>query len=359
LILGTAQSPAIAINGTMWVGGGSGANTPPFLSDPFSALSAQAQLDNTWLAWDFDSALPTVDPASNACLVFINAFASEGSDRLGLSDDYSDALVNHVASQCNNTMVVIHNAGVRLVDGFYNNVNVTAIIYAHLPGQQSGNALVELMYGRASFSGRMPYTVAKNASDYSNTLNPTRADATSNYFTQSNFTEGVYIDYRGFQKAGITPRFAFGFGLTYSNFTYSSLSASITAGAADLTAMPAPAKIISGGNPNLFETLAVVSATVTNTGPVAAQEVAQLYLGIPNAPAMQLRGFVKESLSPGQGAIVSFALNRRDLSVWDTVRQQWVLQGGSYGVFVGKSVEDVQLRETLHVAVTGANGTTA
>jgi len=293
LVLGIGQSPAIELNGTMWVGGGSGANTPPFVSDPFSALSAQAQLDNTWLTWDFDAALPTVDPASDACLVFINAFSTEGSDRLGLSDDYSDNLVNHVASQCNNTMVIIHNAGVRIVDGFYDNENVTAIIYAHLPGQQSGNALVELLYGRASFSGRMPYTVAKKASDYGNTLNPTRPDANSHYFTQSNFTEGVYIDYRGFQKNNITPRFAFGYGLTYSNFSYSALSAALSVGPSALTALPAPAKIISGGNPNLFQTLAVVSATITNTGSVVAAEVAQLYIGIPNSPAMQLRGFVK------------------------------------------------------------------
>ena len=93
-------------------------------------------------------------------------------------------MVENVASKCSNTIVVIHNAYIRIVDAFYNNPNVTAIIYAHLPGQDSGTALVDLMYGRQSFSGRLPYTVAKQASDYGNLLNPTVADSTSDYFTQ-------------------------------------------------------------------------------------------------------------------------------------------------------------------------------
>lgn len=174
----------------MWTGGGSGANTPPFIIDPFMALSQRAVSDGSYLLWDFVSNNATVDPASDVCLVFINAFATEGSDRPGLSDDYSDNLVNGIADQCANTMVVIHNAGIRVVDGFYSHPNVTAIIYAHLPGQQTGPALVSLMYGDQSFSGRMPYTTAKNASDYGNLLYHTAPDNTSNYYTQSNFTEG-------------------------------------------------------------------------------------------------------------------------------------------------------------------------
>lgn len=87
----------------MWVGGGSGANTPAYVIDPFQAFTTRAQADNIWLAWDFDSALPTVDQGSDTCVVFINAFSTEGEDRPSLSDQYSDNLVNGVASQCSNT----------------------------------------------------------------------------------------------------------------------------------------------------------------------------------------------------------------------------------------------------------------
>lgn len=111
IVLGAAEPPGIAINGTLSVGGGSGANTPPFIIDPFQAFQQRALQDGSYILWDFVSAAPKVDPASDVCVVFINVFSTEGGDRPYLSDDYSDNLVNGVANQCANTMVVIHNAG--------------------------------------------------------------------------------------------------------------------------------------------------------------------------------------------------------------------------------------------------------
>lgn len=103
--------------------------------------------------------------------MFVNDVSSEGEDRAGLADSASDSLVMHVAAKCANTVVVIHNTYIRLVDAFYDHPNVTAIVYAHLPGQDSGRALVKLLWGDKSPSGKLPYTVAKNASDYGPLLN--------------------------------------------------------------------------------------------------------------------------------------------------------------------------------------------
>jgi len=105
-------------NGTMVSGGGSGAVTPPYISSPFDGILQQAINDGTAIFWDFDTVNSTsnVDAASTACLVFINAWATEGSDRTGLHDSFSDNLVINIAAQCSNTIVVIHNAGIRLVD---------------------------------------------------------------------------------------------------------------------------------------------------------------------------------------------------------------------------------------------------
>jgi beta-glucosidase len=88
----------VAINGTIISGGGSGANSPAYINAPFDALQERAYEDDTTILWDFINvnATATVDGASDACLVFINAFASEGIDRIGLHDDFSDALVNNV-----------------------------------------------------------------------------------------------------------------------------------------------------------------------------------------------------------------------------------------------------------------------
>jgi len=82
--ISTAIPPQIAINGTIISGGGSGANSPAYISAPFDAIKEQAYADGTSLFWDFLSTNPTVDTSSDACLVFINAFATEGGDRAGL-----------------------------------------------------------------------------------------------------------------------------------------------------------------------------------------------------------------------------------------------------------------------------------
>lgn len=338
--------PRAAMNGTLFSGGGSGASTAAYVDAPYDAFRAQAEQDGTWLTTDFASQNPVVNEAADACIVMINEFSTECVDRIGLADPYSDELVENVAAQCNNTMVVIHNVHTRLVDAWIDNPNITAVIFAHLPGQDSGKALVEVMYGKQSPSGRLPYTVAKQASDYGSLLHPERPSSTSGYYTQANFTEGLYIDYKAFIARNITPRYEFGYGLTYTTFDYSSLSTSLSSNVS--TAYSAPNSTIQeGGLASLWDVVATVECTVTNSGNVTASEVAQLYVGIPGAPPKQLRGFGKASIAPSESVDFEFELTRRDLSTWDVVSQQWVLQRGSYPIYVGKSVLDIQLTGSL------------
>ncbi|KAL8349051.1 hypothetical protein RB598_002033 [Gaeumannomyces tritici] len=345
----TETGPEVALNGTLITGGGSGAAVGAYIDAPLDALQRQAYEDDTFIAWDVQSGTPDVNPASDACLVFINAQATEGWDRKNLTDAYSDRLVEAVADQCANTMVVVHAAGIRLVDAWFDHPNVTAVILGHLPGQDSGRALVEVLYGRQSPSGRMPYTVAKQEKDYGSMLDPDFPSDDTPYYPQSNFTEGVYIDYKHFLKHNITPRFEFGFGLTYSSFEYSNLSVTVDAKASESLLPPRPGDISPGGLDSLWDEVALVTCTVTNAGNVTAAEVAQLYLGIPGGPARVLRGFDKQLLDPGRSAVFTFPLTRRDVSTWDVVRQGWVLQRGRYGVFVGRSVLDVPLVTTFEI----------
>lgn len=335
-------------NGTMVSGGGSGAVTPPYISSPFDALAQQAINDGTALFWDFDTvnATSNVDGATTACLVFINAWASEGQDRPGLHDAFSDNLVNNIAANCSNTIVVIHNAGIRLVDQWIENPNVTAVIFAHLPGQDSGRALVQILYGEASPSGKLPYTVAKNESDYGPLLAPSLPEGEFVYFPQSNFTEGLLIDYRRFDALGITPRFEFGFGLSYTTFDYSSLSIQTTN--SNPSIYPT-GPILQGGNSDLWNTVVRVAAVVENTGAVTGAEAVQLYVGNPaqGQPVKQLRGFEKVTLKPGESQMVTFELLRRDLSMWDTDAQKWALQNGQYQIYVGSSSRDLPLSGSL------------
>ncbi|KAF5004193.1 hypothetical protein FDECE_9331 [Fusarium decemcellulare] len=321
-----------AKGGTIVSGGRAAANSPPYIKDPLSAIQQRAAKDGSWVNWDLSSFDPGVNAASDVCLVFINAMATEGWDRDGLHDDFSDGLVLNVASKCANTIVVIHAAGIRLVDQWIEHPNVTATVIAHLPGQDSGDALVKLLYGEAAFSGKLPYTLAKNESDYTPYAPCGRAQDDPN--PQCDFTEGVYIDYRAFDADNITPRYEFGYGLSYTKFEYSSLSVHVD-----------QAKETN----DLWQKLATVEATVRNVGEVRGEEVAQLYVAIPNSPPKQLRGFEKVALDQGESAEIQFDLTRRDFSVWDVVKQQWVLQSGNYTIFVGASSRQLPLVEKFNL----------
>ncbi|KAH6681500.1 beta-glucosidase-related glycosidase [Halenospora varia] len=333
-------------NGTMIVAGGSGSNTPPYVISPFKAIQDRVRQDRGIVRWDFWSGNPTPEASSQVCLVFINAYASESFDRLSLTDKFSDDLVLNVAGKCSNTVVVLHSAGPRVVDAWIEHENITAVIFGGLPGQESGNSLVDVLYGDVNPSGKLIHTIAKKDEDYGELLNST-ADASA--FPQQNFTEGVYIDYKAFDRNGIEPRFHFGYGLSYTEFSYSDINiAQVSTSTAEYPS--ANISVIQGGHPELWDVLFNVTATVTNIGDVAGAEVAQLYLGIPTAPVKQLRGFDKVFIQPNASATVLFELTRRDLSVWDVVAQKWKLQNAaSYNVSVGASSADLRLTGTIQL----------
>ncbi|CAN8105190.1 unnamed protein product [Discula destructiva] len=324
-----------ANQGVIFSGGRSGSNGPAYIDAPFGALTQKAKADGTYLNWDLRSGNPMVNPMSNACLVFINAMATEGWDREGLHDDFSDGLILNVASKCANTIVIVHAAGIRLVDQWIEHPNVTAAIIAHLPGQDIGEALIQILYGEVSPSGKLPYTLAKNESDYGGLYAPCMPASKDDHFPQCSYTEGVYIDYRHFDAHKIEPRFEFGFGLSYTTFNYETVSSAIF----DLSGSAAQKPINEGSISDKMPSLAV---TITNTGNMTGEEIVQLYIGIPNAPEKQLRGFEKVKLAPGEQAEVTFELRKRDLSIWDVVSQSWVVQHGTYKFHIGSSSRDIR-----------------
>ena len=340
------------INGTLIMGGGSGTPAPPYLISPFHALSNRIVEAKGTIRWDFWSEdPPTTYINADAAIVFINAYASESFDRWSLKDEFSDNLVSNIASKYNNTIVVYHSAGTVNVDAWIENPNITAVLLAGAPGQESGNSLVDVLYGDVNPSGKLPYTVAKNEGDFGHMLNSSLGGGVDVPYPQDNFTEGLYIDYRYFDQQNITPRYEFGFGLSYTTFSFSDISTEIDNGLAEF---PDPATpVVQGGHPELWDVVAYAEATVTNTGEVAGAEVAQLYLGIPTpegsqtTPARQLRGFEKVYLEPGESRKVTFDLTRRDLSIWDVVAQQWRLQTGEFTFEVGSSSRDLALRECI------------
>ncbi|KAF2769308.1 putative beta-glucosidase [Teratosphaeria nubilosa] len=364
------ENPPQVQNGTLIVGGGSGSNVPAYISTPYDAIAQRAYQDDASIFFDFTSISPSVVPSSDACLVFINDYASEVWDRPSLADPDSDMLVKNVAANCSNTIVVIHNAGTRLVDSWIENANVTAVIFAHLPGQDAGRAVASILYGDVSPSGRLPYTVAKAATDYGNLLSPCQAGSSKD--PQCDFDEGMHVDYRSFLARNIGPRYEFGYGLTYTTFDYANLQIDVnfTASSNDMK-VPVYTDgttgsnvdhtdiIGAGGLQSLFESVGTVKADITNKGTVAAAEVAQLYIRIPttwtsndgsSSPATRvLRGFQKIMIQPDATETVTFPLRAKDVSTWDVVRQAWIIPSGSFEFSVGRSVLDLPLNETKTV----------
>jgi beta-glucosidase len=351
--------------GTLAAGGGSGTGQFSYLNSPLRAIQDRAAqdnatvqhwLNNTYIANQADWNnlwLPTVP---DVCLVLLKTWAEEGNDRHSLNVDWhGDDVVESVAKDCNNTVVITHSSGINVLP-WADHPNVTAILAAHYPGQESGHSLVDVIYGEVNPSGHLPYTIALNGTDYN--APPTTAVNTTGYDDwQSWFDEKLEIDYRYFDAHNISVRYEFGYGLSYTTFNISNLQTSPIAN--NITSTPEDLPIQPGGNPALWETVYNVTVSVSNTGSVAGAAVPQLYVGLPSSapegtPVRQLRGFEKVYLEQSETQTVGFGLMRRDLSYWDVISQQWLIPEGEFTFWVGFSSRDLVAEE--QVTVVSASG---
>ncbi|KAH0288274.1 hypothetical protein M436DRAFT_73552 [Aureobasidium namibiae CBS 147.97] len=361
-----SQNPFGYEYGTLPVGGGSGTGRMSYLVDPLTAIKARAAQDGTLVQYILNNTLLStprglagLQPSPpDVCLVFLKTWATEGLDRSSLLADWnSTAVVESVTSVCNNTVVITHSGGLNILP-WANNPNVTAILAAHLPGTETGNAIVDILFGDVNPSGKLPYTIAKTQEDYAFadiTNGTTLATTRDPNAWQSDFKEGLLIDYRHFDYYNQSVQYEFGFGLSYSTFDISSLSVTKVYGGYNITSTPPPAKIIPGGNPTLWDVLYRATVTVSNTGDVGGATVPQLYLSLPQVPGEDptplyvLRGFEKVSLQPGQSTVVNFDLTRRDLSYWSVFQQEWVIAGGDIRVSIGLSSRDFKATSSIRV----------
>ncbi|KAI2602175.1 glycoside hydrolase superfamily [Hypoxylon sp. NC1633] len=333
--------------GALGMGWGSGTASYPYFSAPADAIKARAQTDGTQISMSASDSTGSVSSAvsgADAAIVFITSDSGEGyitvennaGDRNNLDPWHNgNELVKAVAAASDNVIVVVHSVGPVILETILAQPNVKAIVWAGLPSQENGNALVDILYGAANPSGKLPYTIAKSAVDY----------GTSVSGSNDNFKESFYVDYRKFDNDGIEPRYEFGYGLSYTNFTYSNIFVD-----GRPTSGPATGEIIPGGRADLWETVLTVTVTLANTGSVQGAEVAQLYIGFPesaNTPPKQLRGFEKLALEPGAENNVAFELKRRDLSIWNTASQEWEVPSGTFNISVGSSSRDIRQTGTL------------
>lgn len=223
-------------NGTLGMAWGSGSSNFPYLVTPNTALqsevlakggSYESVLDN----WDLETVAALARRANEVngvCLFFANADSGEGyivvdsnmGDRNNLTLwQNADTAIKTVAAECNNTVLVVHSVGAVILEDYENNPNITAILWAGIPGQESGNSIADVLYGRVNPGAKLPFTIGNNRTQWGvDLLYTPNADV-----PQENFQEGVFIDYRSFDKHNKTPTYPFGFGLSYTSFEYADL----------------------------------------------------------------------------------------------------------------------------------------
>lgn len=336
--------------GALGMGWGSGTADYTYFVAPYDAISSRGQRDGTQVVLSSSDSTSNVNVAQGADVAIVVITSDSGEGYITVEGNLGDKkhldpwhngnqLVQAVAAVNKNVVVVVHSTGPIILETILNTNGVRAVIWGGLPSQESGNALVDVLYGDVNPNGKLPYSIAKKASDY----------GTSIISGDDNFSEGLYIDYRYMDKNGIVPRFEFGFGMSYTQYTYSNLQVDGV-----VTGGPASGNVIPGGRASLFEDVATVTATIKNSGGVAGAEVAQLYIGYPSTapdtPPRQLRGFDKIKLGAGASGVVTFNLRRRDLSYWDSAAQNWVVPRGVFKVMVGASSRDIRLEGTITVA---------
>jgi len=246
-----------------------------------------------------------------------------------------------IAAANKNTIVVVNSVGPINMEAWITNVNVTAVVWSGIPGQEAGNGLVDVLYGAYNPSGRLPYTIGKSITDYSAQVTVNQAGT----ITPITYTEGIFIDYRHFDQAGIAPRFEFGFGLSYTTFAYSGLA--ISGSTAGGTRQSGPGSSL---DPWLHNPVVTVTFTIKNNGTVAGNEVPQLYLTFPasaNSAPKNLKGFDSVFAGVGQSVTVSMTLSRFDFSTWNVVTQRWEIATGTTTISIGASSRDIRLTGTI------------
>jgi beta-glucosidase len=269
---------------------------------------------------------------------------SEGFDRSFMLPWGQDALIEAMVSANSHCVVTFIGGGgfdtQRWLD------KVPALVHAWYPGQEGGTAIAEVLFGKHNPEGRLPVSFDRSWQDdpaYANYY-PVKSANTKLHVIENNhppvdydiahvkYDDKLMVGYRYWTTTGKHPLFPFGFGLSYSTFSFANLNV--------------PATANSGST-------VPVSFDVTNSGGVEGAEVAQLYISDPSAkvkrPERELKGFEKVQLAPGETKHITISLDARSFGYWDEAKHDWTIDPGKFVVLVGDSSENTPLHADLTI----------
>jgi beta-glucosidase len=265
--------------------------------------------------------------SADVAVVVVGDRMTEGSDKacLGLNcsqaDDIDrDALIEAVAAAQPRTVVVLQTGGPVLTPW---RDKVPGLLEAWYPGQNGGTAIARVLFGDAEPAGRLPATFPLREEDEPVAGDPEKYPGVAETV---HYKEGVFIGYRWFDEHELGVAYPFGYGLGYTTFDIG-----------DLRLEPG--------------TDTVVSVAVTNTGSRTGRAAPQLYVRLPEAgadhPPLQLKGFKRVTLAPGETRRVHFALDRRAFAYWDELSNGWRVAPGCYRIVVGRHSRDAAVEGVL------------
>lgn len=276
---------------------------------------------------DFSEAVKAAASADVAivCVGFNESSEREGNDRSFELLDHQDSLIN-VITKINPKTVVVLNAG--------GNVAMTnwlpkaaGLLHAWYPGQEGGDAIGEILFGKTNPSGKLPVSFEKKWED-----NP----AFNNYYDPTNskrvkYNEGIFMGYRYYDTKNVEPMFPFGFGLSYTSFKYSNL------------------KVIVNGKSKTPQ--ATVSFELSNTGNYDGAEVAQLYIRdvvspVPR-PLKELKDFSKVFLKKGETKTITMKLDESAFAYYKTKLKKFGYDPGAFEILIGSSSANIHLKKTI------------
>ena len=312
------------------LGGGSGAVTPPD-GRGVTLRAGLEQLDGyqvTYLEKAEADILKNADIVI-ASIGFHRTYEHEGEDRTYRLPEGQDELMAQLLEYNPHVVAVVNSGGEFDATAWMD--KVPAVLLAWYDGQCGGKALAEILSGKVSPSGKLPFTfwgtLEKNPASGHYYPEPSPYKGAEHYrdpFQFSDYAEGVFLGYRGVEHFGVKPLYPFGYGLSYSSFSYS-----------DLVVVPKKDGLD-------------VCFTLTNSGSMEAAEAAQVYVA-PKEPSLprpvhELKGFTKVRLAPGKSATVVVHLDGEAFAHYDIYSHAWVTDPGTYEIQVAASSDDIRLR---------------
>ncbi|ALR18739.1 glycoside hydrolase family 3 protein [Vibrio natriegens] len=269
----------------------------------------------------------------DAAVITIGRQAGEGGDRSAEQGDYrltneELAIINAVSTafheQGKTVTVVLNVNGLVETTGWSEKVD--SIVLAYMGGQETGNAVADILSGAVNPSGKLAQTMPVNYADVPSADTFPGADTDGDGLEdESLYNEGIYVGYRYYSSFDKAPAYPFGYGLSYTNFEYSNPSI--------------VSNTLSKGGASGSIT---ISTTITNTGSVAGKEAAQVYVNAPEVklkkPTIELKAFNKtDLLNAGQSETLTFKIPAQTLASFDAENNQWIVEPGAYTVYVAPS----------------------